>query len=374
MHLLGLIYSLDVGGAERVTANLANQWADRGWQITIVTLTDSNRDFYALRPAVRRIGLGLARESGNTLAAIGHNLRRIQALRKLLVQEQPDVAFGMMSTASCLLALAARGTGIPVVGSEHTWPPKMPVRRMWAGLRRISYPWLAAVVTQTTQGAQWLERHAGVRRAQVIPNPVTYPAPVGEPRVPPVRSGDTSSTDVLLAVGRLAPEKGFDRLLTAFARLAPRFPGWRLAIVGEGPQRRALERRLTALRLIERVWLPGVVGNIGEWYQAAALYVLTSHYEGFPNSLCEALAYGLPAVSIDCATGPSDIVSDGVNGLLVPQDDIDALTSALAALMSDASLRRRLGAGALEVRERLALDRVSGEWERLFARLVSCER
>jgi glycosyltransferase involved in cell wall biosynthesis len=374
MHLLGVIYSLGAGGAERVIVSLANHWADRGWRVTLVTLAGCDRDFYRLHSGVRRIALGVDGESRNMAAAVAHNLRRVYALRKVLRQEQPDVAFGMMSTASCLLALAASRTGIPALGTERSWPPKMTIGRIWWWMRRITYPWLDAVVAPTAQGARWLERHAGVRRAQVIPNPVTYPVPAGEPKVSPAVIRDGSGAGLLLAVGRLSPEKGFDRLLTAFARLAPRFPGWRLAIVGEGPLRPVLESQATALRLKERVCFPGVVGNIGDWYRSASLYVLVSHFEGFPNTLCEAMAYGLPAVSVDCATGPRDILSDGVNGLLVPQNDINALTSALARLLGDASLRRRLGAGALEVRERLALDRISGEWEKLFAELVSNAR
>jgi glycosyltransferase involved in cell wall biosynthesis len=120
----------------------------------------------------------------------------------------------------------------------------------------------------------------------------------------------------------------------------------------------------------QRINMPGTVGNVGDWYEAADLYVLTSLFEGFPNSLLEAMAYGLPAVSVDCDAGPRDIVRHGVDGLLVPQDNPAALVNALQRLMDDNRLRDTYAAKAVEVRQRFSILSMVSQWQRLFEGII----
>lgn len=127
MNVLIFIHSLHSGGAERVTANLANAWAERGWTVTVVTLAGVELDFYTLHPAVRRIVLGLASDSGNLLQAAWANLRRLAALRRVLLEQQPEVVLGMMTTAAVLAVLANIGLSGKVVVSEHIHPPPVPL-------------------------------------------------------------------------------------------------------------------------------------------------------------------------------------------------------------------------------------------------------
>ncbi len=141
--------------------------------------------------------------------------------------------------------------------------------------------------------------------------------------------------------------------------------------MGDGPLRPELEASVAEADLNEVVLLPGPVGNLGEWYSQADLYVLSSHYEGFPNALAEAMACGLPAVSFDCDTGPRDLIRHGVDGLLVAADDRAALGAGLASLMGDEPLRSQLGARAIEVRSRFSLERVSESWYQLFRDLAA---
>lgn len=368
MKLLFFIHSLHSGGAERVTANLANHWAEKNWQITVVTLTARQDDFYQLHPAVDRVALDLAGESGNPFAAIGNNLKRILALRRVLRKVRPDVALAMMSTANVLLAIAAsRLEGITALGSEHTHPPQMPLGLAWEALRARAYGRLAAVVALTEKSAAWLRRHTHARTAPVIHNAAPWPLPVQPPHLrPPAR---TERQRILLAVGRLSDEKGFDILIAVFRRLAEDFPDWRLVVLGEGPKRKTLEAQIAAVGLSQRVDLPGRAGNVGEWYAAADLYVMSSHFEGFPNTLAEALAHGLPAVSFDCDAGPRNIIRHERDGLLVPAGDSTALEAALRRLMDDEMLRRRFSRNAVDARIRFSLEKIAAQWESLFEAL-----
>ena len=365
MKLLFLIHSLHSGGAERVTANLANYWVGKGWQVTVVTLASESLDFYELHPAVNRIALDLAGESVNPLAAIVNNLCRILALRRVLRKLRPDVALAMMSSANILLTLAVMGLrGIATVGSERTYPPRFPLGAIREALRMRLYGRLTAVVSLTRESAAWLRQYTRAREVVVIPNAAPWPLAEMRPHLkPPVMP---EGQRLLLAVGRLSEEKRFDLLISLFQRLVEDFPDWVLVILGEGPGRKSLKEQVESAGLEDHILLPGRAGNVGQWYEAADLYVMTSRFEGFPNTLVEAMAHGLSAVSFDCDTGPRDIIRHGVDGLLAPADNVDALEEALRKIMNDEPLRRRFAERAMEVRERFSLEKVAGMWERLF--------
>ena len=170
-----------------------------------------------------------------------------------------------------------------------------------------------------------------------------------------------------LAVGRLEQQKGFDKLLQAFALLAKDYPTWDLVILGEGEQREHLEREVRILGMGGRVHLPGWVGNLPDWYHRADLFVMSSRFEGFPNVLVEAMGHGLPSVSFDCDTGPRDIIRSGVDGVLVkPEHGATGLTAAMARLMGEPLLRVRMGKAASEVCERFSVERIGGLWDEVF--------
>lgn len=371
MKILFFVHSLASGGAERVTATLANHWALKGWQVSVVSIDAVEADFYALDNRIRRIPLRMAAHSQPSMQGVMGNLRRVRALWSILRRERPDVAVAMMSTPSATLALAGRLAGVPSIGSERIHPPALPLGRAWETVRKRTYPLLAGFVAQTRDSATWLSENAGARNIAVIPNPVEFPLSVHAPRLSPSTAlASFRGGRMLLAVGRLEPQKGFDRLLSAFASLAARHPDWVLVVLGRGSLGEALKQQAIDLGIGGRVILPGAVGNLGEWYEAADLYALTSRFEGFPNTLLEAMAYGRPAVAVDCETGPREIMRNEVDGILVPQADSDALVAGMDRMMSDANLRKQCAERAIEVRERFSVEQIARQWETLFTTVV----
>lgn len=368
MNLLLLIHSLSSGGAERVTANLANYWVSQGWTVTVVSLTSADSDFYELDPRVRRIALGIAGDSSGFVSAIAQNFARVQAVKRVLRQVKPDVALGIMTAASVLLAIANTTSfrKIRVIGSEHVDPSRMPLGRLWEGLRAYWYGKLDGVAALTSESADWLRTNTSAKSVAIIPNAVPWPLPVQAPMVRPAEHVPAGSK-LLLAVGRLGNEKGFDMLIDVFARLASKMPQWHLAILGEGSLRDELEHQIAAAGLRSRISMPGLAGNLADWYDAADLYVMTSRYEGFGNTLVEAMAHGCAVASFDCESGPRNIVRDGENGLLVPPEDATRMEACLHRLMTDAQQRDLLGERATEVRTRFSLPTIAGMWERLFS-------
>lgn len=366
MRVALVISSLHAGGAERVISIMANYWAHKGWDVSILTLAAGDDvPFYELDLTVKHLPLDLAWVSANRLMGALSNLRRIWVIRRALARLRPDVVISFMDSANVLTLLASRGLRLPVVVSDRIDPAAPDLGRIWRRLRDSAYGTANVVTVQTARAKDYF-RPAVRANCVVIPNPV-FP-------VSPESSTGTEAAVVRPAIvfmGRLIRQKGVDLLLAAFARVRERFPEWHLVIIGEGPLRTKIEAQIAELGLEDLVALVGKVRHPEAVLRQADLFVLSSRYEGFPNALLEAMACGLPAVSFDCPSGPREIIRDGVDGILVPPGDVDGLSAALARLMSDEAERHRLGRRARDVTERFGLEKVMGIWEETLQRLVS---
>jgi glycosyltransferase involved in cell wall biosynthesis len=176
---------------------------------------------------------------------------------------------------------------------------------------------------------------------------------------------------LVVAAGRLTRQKGFDRLLSVWPRVAERHPDWELRIFGWGPEEESLQRQIDELDIGDSAKLAGFTRRLHEEFSRASLFVMTSRHEGFPMVLIEAMGVGLPAVSVDCETGPRDIISNGVDGYVVPEDDPDALASAMRELMADVDKRRVVGAAARGVAQRYNAGELAARWEQTLAAIVA---
>lgn len=364
MHIMIVIHSLRGGGAERVAVDLSAYWHRLGYEVSLVTQMSKRHDEYALPDGVHRYVMGTAHNSGGGWRGAIANWRRVRRLRKLIKKQKVDCVIGMMTTASILSVMAARGLPCRVIVTEHTHPPLKKLPEAWVRLRRWAYPRAHAVVTLTGGTARWVREHIPGSKTTVIPNAVRWPLQKQEPEIVVLDKGERLR---LLAVGRLHPIKGFDILIQAFSVLASYFPDWDLVILGEGDEREALQQQIDEVQLTDRIHLVGRVGNIADWYQSADLYALSSRAEGLSNTLLEAMASGLAVVAVDCDTGPREIIRDNIDGVLVnPPEDADALAAHLSDLMARPVKRQALGRRAIDVRDRFSVPIVMAQWERLL--------
>jgi glycosyltransferase involved in cell wall biosynthesis len=367
-HRLTLVItSIEAGGAERVLSELANHWAARGRKVTLITLASGRKDFYPLDSSINRLALDVLEPSRGVLHALWGNIRRILRLRRAIQESSPELVLAFTDQTNVLTLLATRGLGVPVVVSERIDPLQHRLGRFWAWARRRTYPWASVVVVQTQRVRQWASGFVRGDRLAVIPNAVSAPrAPAGGvPSIP---------QPAIVAMGSLVRRKGFDMLLEAFAGAAHDQPEWGLVIFGEGPDRGALEAQARALRIDDRVQMPGTVATPHQVLAQAALFVLSSRVEGFPNALLEAMSVGCAVASFDCPSGPADIITDGVDGLLVPAGDTAALSAALRRLIADPALRARLGGAARAVNRRFSREAIAAEWESVLALAIASKR
>jgi glycosyltransferase involved in cell wall biosynthesis len=345
--------SLEGGGAERQLSEMANYWAAAGATVTLATWSGpDSKDFYPLAPGVARLWLD-AREPGRApFGTLGLSVRRIRKLRRILQDTRPDAILSFIDVPNIYTILAAFGLGIRVVVAERTHPAmNHTISRPWRVLRRICYSRAHAVVAQTQDAGRWLERHCRAR-VTVIPNSLRE-----------LPQTQCERELLIIAVGRLSPEKGFDLLLKSFAKLAPQFEGWRVCIIGDGAARAALTQLRDELKLQDKVEFIGEVRQVEPWMARAGLLVHPSRREGFPNAVLEAMGMGLAVICADCRAGPSELIEDGVNGRLVPVDDLEALQRAMSELMASAGVRERLGFEARKVRQRFGQDLIMDQWQ-----------
>lgn len=331
------------GGAERVMLTLAGEFAACGIAVDIVLMRHEGELLEQLPATVRTVDLAAPR------------VRQVPlAFARYLRAEKPDVVIANMwpLTTACIVARAIARSKSRVVVCEHVtlsnsyrgcgWAHSMFLRGSIAAL----HPHADRRVTVSSGVADDLAALAGIPRSrfEVIYNPIAVRPPIsgGEAAVDAAWRGWRGKR--IISVGSLKQQKNQAFLIRAFASLAETVDA-RLMILGEGTLRGELEALTRRLDVADRVLMPGFSPDPAPFYRSADLFVLSSDYEGLPTVLIEALACGLPVVSTDCPSGPSEILENGRCGTLVPVGNLDALAEAMrAALAADHdrdALRRR---------------------------------
>lgn len=331
---------------------LASAWAAQGWEVNLLTLdAPGDASFFALDPRVRRWQVGVSAGSLGVGNWIANNLARVSGLRRVIAALRPDVVLSFIELTNLLVLAALRATGIPIVVSERTDPAFGATNPALGIARRALYPSAASVVVQTSRAAQYFSG-ALSRRVVVIPNPVRSLDLVVDGERP----------NVVLGVGRLSHEKGFDVLIRAWGHVAPSFPQWKLRLVGDGRDRGMLEELARELKIADSIEFRGRQVDVDREYSQAGVFVLPSRREGFPNALAEAMSAGLPVIASDCPNGPRELLEGGRAGALVsPENDVE-LASALSRFLGDEALRVRFGALAQEVALQYSVPSVVSQW------------
>jgi glycosyltransferase involved in cell wall biosynthesis len=355
-----VIHSLDGGGAEKTMALMANHWAESGYAVTLITLDSTNDDRYPLGGKVRRVGLDQMSVSTSKWQAIRRNMARVRQLRRAIIDASGDFVISFTEKMNVLTLIACRNTAERVIVCERTDPRVHRIGKVWSWLRRRMYRHSHAIVVQTNSIHKFVRQFAPHVMTYVVPNCVWQTSLVNE--LTPL----TDRPKKIVAMGRLAPEKGFDLLIEAFGQIASRHPKWRLLIVGDGPKKLKLQSLIAERGLEERVELFGWSADPMSKFCEAQVSVMSSLYEGFPNALLEAMSCGVAAISFDCESGPREIIRHEVDGLLVPPNDVKALAKGLNRLLSNDDERCRLAERATEVRERFSKAKLFETWEQIF--------
>lgn len=362
MKILFLASSLSAGGAERVATTLCNAWSERGDSVILVpTFSGGGAPFYPLSSAVNLVYLASV-VKGSAKGLSGY-LKRFLALRSIIKKEKPDVIVSFLPNVNIFAILSSFFNNIPVLCCERSDPLAQPLPLIWRVACFFFYRFSTALVVQT-ESVEGKVRgfFPGLKKIFVIANPL--PSEV----VNSARNHcDPGGRKVLLSLGRLSSEKQVDLIIYAFSECVDQFVDWDLHIYGEGPSADDLIALVGRLGLEGRVFFKGRTSSPFEVMSAAEAFVMASRYEGFPNALLEAMGVGLPCISFDCPSGPREMSKNGLDALLVPLDDMAALSGSFKKIMRDDTFRSVLGGQArVSVCARYSLIAVLLRWDQLF--------
>lgn len=213
------------------------------------------------------------------------------------------------------------------------------------------------VVTLTNGDAQEWKR---AKKVQVIPNFT----------VMPIEKLSDGQAKRVIAVGRLEWVKGYDRLISAWKIVSEKHPDWHLDIFGNGTLEKELKKQQNELGLDDSLTIHPSTPHINVEYSNSSFYVGTSHFEGFPLVLLEAMQVGLPCIAFDCPFGPSAVIEDGKNGFLVPDNEIKQLAARIVSLIEDSKMRNEFSKAALEKSRSFSVENVMTQWKSLFENLI----
>lgn len=377
MKLVYCIHSVyNPGGMERVLWNKVVYWTRHtDWEVVIVTTDQHDRPpFYPFPEQVRRIDLGINYSEDNTKSPLGKiagylRRRRLhrRRLTELLIRERADVVVSLYPSESSFIPDIRDGSRKVLelhyckffrlqygrkglLGAIDRWRTRQD--------ERIVRQFDKFVVLTHEDQSYW----GALPNLEVIPNAAMHLTD---------HFSDGSARRVI-AVGRLDYQKGFDRLIRAWdlVQRSGRFADWRLDIFGQGEWHDMLQGMIDERGLAATTHLCRPTTQIGDEYARSSLLAMSSHYEGFPMVMIEAMASALPVVSFDYKCGPKDIIRPGENGLLVRDGDEEGLAQALMTLMEDDALRKRMSQRAREVVKEYSEEAVMARWMRLFTSIV----
>lgn len=371
MRITNVIAGLGGGGAERVCVNLANAWAAHGYEVTILTVSQSRaRAAYEIDPLVRRRDLGASRELPRDLlelllralhgvgcVEIVREMPLLAMLREAILATNPDVVVAHIDLTNVRVLAALHETGVPVIACEQTDVSRFTIGS-WQYTREALYRRASAVVAPHPTIAGWLTQRGA--RAFAIPNLLHGP--------PLMTRAPANQRRRLVTLARLSSEKRVELIVRAFANVADDFPDWDLDVYGEGPLHDSIAQLIDQL-VPGRASLRGFTHDPYYVLRNADLFVSASWLEGFGNAIWEALACGVPVVALEAGAAVRSLVRDGIDGLIVDGGSA-GLATALASLMKNEPARRAMASRAREVLERFSFDSALQKWEALLADVV----
>ncbi len=337
------------GGQERALTNLANEFAERGYFITIICLFKTEI-FFSLHPSIKVIWPSIDRKANNKFV---YALKLVPFIRKSILKINPDTIVSFGDWFNAYVLMATRFLGKPVYITNRMGP-NLYFGKFLEFFNKRLYPKSKALIVQTQRAKEIMQTKYNLHDVRVISNAVK-----------PVEVENRGREKSMITVGRLSKEKGHDILIEAFAKTEN--IEWTLDIVGDGPLMESLKQLVKILKIEEKVIFHGHQKDFRNLLSKASIFVLPSYYEGFPNALVEAMSVPLACVASNCVAGPAEIISNAENGYLFETGNVEELAETLQYLMNNSSVIEKIENKALEVTNTYNFKKISDQFlEEIF--------
>ena len=320
MKFLFVTPSLSNGGAERVVSILSSELTRLGHQTDIVIYFKKDEE-YEVSKYVNKIYLA---NSESDYFKISH-WNRLSMLRKIIKEQSPDYVIPFLWYVCLHVCVALFGLKVRIIQTVRNNPATAPNKKLLRVLRDFFIKCSYKIMVQNNDQKRYFSKNLQ-KKIFVLPNPVRGDL------IDCQNKNDTDKT-IIATAGRLNAQKNFFMLIDAFEKVYKNHKELELRIYGDGELKEDLQKYIDDKKLSETIKLMGRTNDMKSMLESIDLYVLSSNYEGMPNSLMEAMAAGVPCVSTDCPTGPSDLIQDGENGLLVPVNDASAMSKAIEKML-----------------------------------------
>jgi|GEM_PF-1469620 len=351
--ITAVIRSLGGGGAERVLATMLNYWAGHGVPVSLITTTLAEDHAYPLHQDVRCITIPPAK-GGGSLDNCPWDVRH---LRQAIMEERNRSVVSFMEKSNLPCILATAGEPVRLVIAERTDPRMQTEYSDYKkALIRKLYPLADALVVQTQSVEKWAHGFMSKDNVHVIRNMVTVDESIthSQLRLP---------ENFICCMGRMTACKGLSGFIAQLPRLFAKHTDYSFVLLGEGPDRASLTAQVSSLGLTDKVFMPGFLPAPHSVLKKARVFVLPSVFEGFPNALIEAMAVGVAPVSFNCPSGPAEIIRQRENGILVAEQDYDALADSICTLLDAPQDCDRIAGNARAwAAMHYNLETVMGQW------------
>lgn len=346
------------GGTERVTSIIANELSKKdNFDIHIISIENkTNRSFFTLERGVKHSTI-LDTENRFKLEKY---VEIIKVLRKYVKENNIDILVDVDVICNIFSIPATIGTKTKLLSWEHFNICNNNGSKIRDISRKLSTIFSNYIITLTEKDKINYKKKLNIEsNIEYIYNPIVNKS----------ESECNIESKQIISVGRLTSQKGFDMLCDIAKVVLSKNKEWKWIILGEGEDRNLIEAKIKEYNLENRLILKGNVSNIDEYYKNSSIFVMTSRYEGLPMTLLEAKSYSLPIVSFDCMTGPSEIISDNINGYLIDENNLDDMSKKINILIDDIDTRKIFKKNAKYDIDKFDLDKIINKWINVLSNL-----
>ena len=354
-----IISSLQGGGAERVLVLLANNLAkNKAYNVSVITL-NKGKDIYNLDTSINRVSLDYG-------VIPVHNIRSFINLFKyyFIKKNRPDIIISFTTGNNLLTIPIAKIYSIKIIAEEHiSYLGTMVYHNFWDSFtRKFLYKKADVVTVLTSHDVEYYKKYGA--NVVVMPNPCSFE---------PIKENSNNRQKIILAVGNLDRyhHKGFDNLIELIAPILKANPEWKLKIAGSGNSGHEILQKLSEkFKISNQVIFTGFVSNISDIMRESSIFILSSRFEGLPMVLLEAMSQGMASIAYDCKTGPSDIITNGVNGFLIEDQDKESMQKKLQNLIDNDSLRNTFAKESIVSLDKYHISSIIKRYESIFESLL----